>query len=113
VTSGSEAAQDEDDSASRFLQIGVSNTHRTYACHNQGDSVQVTGSNDTLTITGNCGSLQVTGDSNSITIDSVQSVQFTGKNNSVFYQSSHRPSLSDLGQSNSLAHAVGQINASH
>jgi len=113
ASSGSEAAQDEDDSASRSLQIGVSNTHRTYACHNQDDSVQVTGSNDTLTITGNCGSLQVTGNSNSITIDSVQSVQFTGKSNSVFYQSSHRPSLSDSGESNSLAHAVSQTNASH
>jgi len=73
----------------------------------------VTGSNDVLNTTGNCGSLQVTGNGNSIAIDSVQSVQFIGQSNSVLYRSSHRPSLSDLGQNNSLGHAAGQVNPSH
>jgi hypothetical protein len=72
----------------------------------------VTGSSDVLTITGNCGSLQVTGSSNSIVIDAVQTVQFTGNSNSILYRSSHRPTVSDDGQGNSIARAKGQVAAS-
>jgi Protein of unknown function (DUF3060) len=97
------------DSQASSLQIRVSSTQRTYACHNPGDSIQVTGSSDLLTITGSCGSLQVTGNSNSITIDSVQSVQFTGDSNSVLYRSAHRPTVNDDGRSNSIGHATGQV----
>jgi hypothetical protein len=85
------------------MQIRVSSTHRTYACHNPADSVQVTGSSDVLTITGSCGSLQVTGSSNSITIDSVRTVQFTGDSNSVLYRSGARPTVGDEGRSNAIA----------
>ena len=49
------------DSSPESIQIRVNSTHRSYACHNSADAVQVTGSSDVLTITGNCGSLQVTG----------------------------------------------------
>ena len=94
------------DSEARSVQVNVSSTHRTYACHDPGDSIQVTGSSDILTITGNCGSLQVTGNSNSIIIDSVQTVQFTGGSNSVLYRSVHRPTVSNTGQSNSIARAT-------
>jgi hypothetical protein len=107
VTGAVAAPAAAQDSQAQSLQIKVSSTHRTYACHNPGDSVQVTGSSDILNITGNCGSLQVTGSSNSIIIDSVQTVQFTGNSNSVLYRSDHRPTVSDDGQSNSLAKATG------
>jgi hypothetical protein len=96
------------DSQARSLQIRVSSTQRTYACHNTGDSIQVTGSSNILTITGDCGSLQVTGNSNSITIDSVQTVQFTGSSNSILYRSAHRPTVNDDGRSNSIGRATDQ-----
>ena len=99
------------DSEARAIQIRMSSSQRSYACHNSGDSVQVTGNSNILTISGNCGSLQVTGRSNAITIDSVQSVQFTGDSNSVLYRSAHRPTVSDDGQSNSLARATGGVTA--
>jgi Protein of unknown function (DUF3060) len=97
------AAQDAE---AQSVQVNVSATHRTYACHNPGDSIQVTGSSDILDITGSCGSLQVTGNSNSITIDSVQTVQFTGDSNSVLYRSVHRPTVSNTGHSNSITRAT-------
>lgn len=101
------------DSPGRSLQIRVSGSHRTYSCQGNGvDSVQVTGSSDVLTVTGNCGSLQVTGNGNSIVIDSVLSVQFTGASNSVLYRSSHRPTVNDDGQSNSIVRGTGQVAAS-
>jgi hypothetical protein len=101
------------DSEAKSVQVNVSSTHRTYACHNPGDAIQVTGSSDILDITGSCGSLQVTGNSNSITIDSVQTVQFTGDSNSVLYRGVHRPTLSNTGRSNSIARATaGQAGAS-
>ena len=101
------------DSEAKSVQVNVSATHRAYACHNPGDSIQVTGSSDILDVTGSCGSLQVTGNSNSITIDSVQTVQFTGASNSVLYRSAHRPTVSDTGQSNSIARVTtGQAAAS-
>lgn len=101
------------DSSAQSTQVTVSGTHRTYACHNPGDSIQVTGNSDILTITGNCGSLQVTGRSNTITIDSVATVQFTGDSNSVLYRSAHRPTVGDQGQSNSVARTSAQSTASH
>lgn len=102
----------QDNSSPRSMQITVSSTHRTYACNNPVDSVQVTGSSDVLTISGHCSSLQVTGSSNSITIDSVQSIQFTGNSNSVLYRSG-RPTVSDQGQGNSASRATGQTTTSH
>jgi hypothetical protein len=101
------------DSEATSIQVKVSSMHRTYACQNSGDSVQVTGSNDVLTITGTCGSLQVTGNQNIIVIDAVQTVQFTGHNNSVIYRSSHRPTVGDNGQSNSIARGTGEAAAAH
>ena len=99
------AAQD----APTSIQVRVSNTHRNYSCHNTADTVQVTGSSDVLTITGACGSLQVTGSSNTITIDSIQTVQFTGDSNSVLYRSTHRPpTVGDEGHSNSIGRAPTQ-----
>jgi hypothetical protein len=94
------------DSEAKSVQVNLSRTNRTYACHNPGDSIQVTGSSDILDITGSCGSLQVTGNGNSITIDSVQTVQFTGDSNSVLYRSVHRPTVNNIGRSNSIAHAT-------
>lgn len=104
------AAQDSD---AKSIQVNVSSSHRSYTCHNPGDSVQVTGSSNVLTITGNCGSLQVTGSSNAITIDGVQTVQFTSSSasNAVFYRNGHRPTSSNNGQNNSLGRATGQMAA--
>lgn len=101
------------DSAPEGMQIRVSSTQRTYACHNPADSIQVTGSSNILTITGNCGSLQVTGSSNSITIDSVRTVQFTGDSNSVLYRTGARPTVGDEGRSNAIARATAQRATSH
>jgi hypothetical protein len=100
------------DSSPASMQIKLSSTHRTYACHNSADAVQVTGSSDVLTITGSCGSLQVTGSSNSIIIDSVRTVQFTGNSNSVLYRSGAMPVVGDEGHSNALARATAQGAAS-
>jgi hypothetical protein len=39
------------DSEAKSVQVKVSATHRAYACHNPGDSIQVTGSSDILDVT--------------------------------------------------------------
>jgi hypothetical protein len=96
---------DSGTTAGRSLQIRVSSSNNTYACHGDGvDSVQVTGNSNTLRITGKCGSLQVTGMSNTITVDRVGSIQFTGNSNSVFYHNGAKPTINDLGDSNSVAY---------
>ena len=92
--------------APQSLQIRVSSTRRTYSCGASGaDAVQVTGSSDVLTITGDCGALQITGSNNAITIDSVESLDFTGNSNSVLYRRGPRPTSSDNGRGNTLGRA--------
>jgi hypothetical protein len=108
---GAQVAQAQDSEA-QTTQIRVSSTHRAYECQNPSDTFQLTGSDDVVNLTGSCGSLQVTGHGNTITIDSIQTVQFTGDGNSVLYRTSRPQTVQDNGQNNSVARARGEATSS-